>query len=102
MALRVLGENLIENRIYRDIEECETWEDILATIHKGLKPHTKHLLRAVTDEDVTRLTEIRIKRISKFDSFKADRLIEGLEGDIDQVKHHLDHLTDYAIEWFEC
>ena len=90
----------IENRIYRDIEECETWEDILATIHKGLKPHTKHLLRAVTDEDVTRLTEIRIKRISKFDSFKADRLIEGLEGDIDQVKHHLDHLTDYAIEWF--
>ncbi|MDA0913095.1 MAG: DNA gyrase/topoisomerase IV subunit A [Bacteroidetes bacterium] len=90
----------IENRIYRDIEECETWEEILSTIHKGLKPHIKHLLREVTDEDVTRLTEIRIKRISKFDSFKADRLIEGLEGDIDQVKHHLNHLTDYAIEWF--
>ena len=90
----------IENRVYRDIEECETWEDILSSIHVGLKPHIGHLLRAVTDDDVTRLTEIRIKRISKFDAFKADRLIEGLEGDIAQVKHHLEHLTDYAIEWF--
>ena len=90
----------IENRVYRDIEECETWEDILSSIHLGLKPHIGHLLRAVTDDDVTRLTEIRIKRISKFDAFKADRLIEGLEGDIAQVKYHLEHLTDYAIEWF--
>ena len=90
----------IENRIYRDIEECETWEEILQTIHAGLKPHIKHLLREVTDEDVTRLTEIRIKRISRFDAFKADQLIEGLEGDIAQVKHHLAHLVDYAIEWF--
>ena len=63
----------IENRIYRDIEECETWEEILAAIHEGLKPHIKHLLREVTDEDVTRLTEIRIKRISKFDSFQGRR-----------------------------
>ena len=91
----------IENRVYRDIEECETWEEILKTIHTGLKPYTKHLLREVTDEDVTRLTEIRIKRISKFDAFKADRIIEGLDGDIDQVKHHLAHLTDYAVEWFK-
>jgi len=90
----------IENRIYRDIEECETWEDILSSIHLGLKPHIGHLLRAVTDDDVTRLTEIRIKRISKFDGYKADQLIEGLEGDITQVKHHLEHLTDYAIDWF--
>lgn len=90
----------IENRIYRDIEECETWEEIMESIHSGLRPHTKHLLRAVTDDDVTRLTEIRIKRISKFDSFKADQLIEGLEGDIAQVRFHLEHLTDYAIEWF--
>ncbi|MDE0871175.1 MAG: DNA gyrase/topoisomerase IV subunit A [Flavobacteriales bacterium] len=90
----------IENRVYRDIEECETWEDILSAIHLGLKPFTKHLLREVTDEDVTRLTEIRIKRISKFDAFKADQVIEGLEGDIDQVNHHLNHLTEYAITWF--
>ena len=91
----------IENRIYRDIEECETWEEILAAIHDGLKPHIKHLLREVTDEDVTRLTEIRIKRISKFDSFKADERIAALEEDIEKVKHHLDHLTDYAIDWFK-
>jgi topoisomerase IV subunit A len=91
----------IENRIYRDIEECETWEEILAAIHKGLKPHTQHLLRAVTDEDVTRLTEIRIKRISKFDTYKADEYLSKLEEDITQVKHHLDNLTDFAIEYFK-
>ena len=91
----------IENRIYRDIEECETWEAILETIHAGLEPHIQHLIRPVTDEDVTRLTEIRIKRISKFDSFKADQLIEGLEADIEQVQYHLDHLTEYAVDWFK-
>ena len=57
----------IENRIYRDIEEEETWEGVIKAIDKGLKPHTKHLRRAVTEEDIVRLTEIRIKRISKFD-----------------------------------
>lgn len=91
----------IEKRIYRDIEECETWEDIISTIHKGLKPHIKHLLREVTDEDVTRLTEIKIKRISKFDSFKADEHLAKLEEEIEEVKHHLDHLVDYAIEYFK-
>ena len=90
----------IENRVYRDIEECETWDEILTAIHVGLKPHTQHLLRSVTDEDVTRLTEIRIKRISKYDGFKADQLIEGLEADIEQVKFHLANLTDYAVDWF--
>lgn len=91
----------IENRIYRDIEECETWEAILETIHAGLKPHIKHLLREVTDEDVTRLTEIRIKRISKFDGFKADEKIKALEGEIAETQHHLDHLVDYAIAYFK-
>lgn len=91
----------IENRIYRDIEECETWEAILSTIHKGLKPHVKHLLREVTDEDVTRLTEIRIKRISKFDSFKADEKIKGIEEEISEINHNLEHLTDFAIDYFK-
>ena len=91
----------IENRIYRDIEECETWEEILSTIHEGLKPHIKHLLREVTDEDVTRLTEIRIKRISKFDSFKADERLAALEGEIARVKHDLEHLTEFAIAYFQ-
>jgi topoisomerase-4 subunit A len=91
----------IENRIYRDIEECETWEAIIETIHKGLKPYTKHLLREVTDEDVARLTEIKIKRISRYDSFKADEAIARIEEEIAQIKHDLEHLTDYAIAYFK-
>lgn len=91
----------IENRIYRDIEECETWEAIIETIHKGLKPHIKHLIREVTDDDVARLTEIKIKRISKFDSFKADELIKRIEDEIEQIKHDLNHLVDYAIAYFK-
>ena len=91
----------IENKIYRDIEEAETWDEVIGNIRAGLEPHIGHLLRAVTDEDIIRLTEIRIKRISKFDKEKADALIEALEGDIEQVKHHLAHLVDYAIDWFK-
>lgn len=91
----------IEKRIYRKIEECETWEEIMDTIHKGLKPFTKHLLRKVTDEDVTRLTEIKIKRISKFDSFKADEHLAKLEGQIDVVNNKLENLTDTAIAYFK-
>ncbi len=91
----------IDNRIYHDIEEEETWEGVIEAIDKGLKPHTKHLLRAVTRDDILRLTEIRIKRISKFDLDKAQQNIEALEGRIAEVKHHLDHLTDYAIDYFK-
>ncbi|MFY7970561.1 MAG: DNA gyrase/topoisomerase IV subunit A [Flavobacteriales bacterium] len=91
----------IEKRIYRQIEECETWEEILQTIHKGLKPHVKKFYRAITDEDVTRLTEIRIKRISKFDSFKADEHLAKLEANIAEVQHKLEHLTDTAIAYYK-
>ncbi|HEU0137236.1 MAG TPA: DNA gyrase/topoisomerase IV subunit A, partial [Flavobacterium sp.] len=90
----------IENRIYRDIEEEETWEGVIRAIDAGLKPYTTHLKRAVTDEDIARLTEIRIKRISKFDIDKAQEKIESLEGDIEQVKHNLANLTDFAIAFF--
>ncbi len=91
----------IENRIYRDIEEEETWEGVIEAIDKGLKPHTKHLKRAVTEEDIVRLTEIRIKRISKFDIDKAQQKIDALEGEIAQVKHHLDNIVDFAIDYFK-
>lgn len=91
----------IEKRIYRNIEECETWEAVLETIDKGLKPYKKKFLREITTDDIIRLTEIKIKRISKFDSFKADELIRSLEDEIKQVKHHLANLTDYAIEYFK-
>jgi topoisomerase-4 subunit A len=90
----------IENRIYRDIEEEETWEGVITAIDKGLKPHIKHLKRAVTEDDIVRLTEIRIKRISKFDIDKAQQKIDALEAQIAEVKHHLEHLIDYAIAYF--
>ncbi|HEY5689033.1 MAG TPA: DNA gyrase/topoisomerase IV subunit A [Yeosuana sp.] len=90
----------IENRIYRDIEEEETWEGVIQAIDKGLLPHIKHLKRAITQEDIERLTEIRIKRISKFDIDKAQQKIEALEDQIAQVKHHLENLIDYAIAYF--
>ncbi|MEP4948052.1 MAG: DNA gyrase/topoisomerase IV subunit A, partial [Flavobacteriaceae bacterium] len=91
----------IENRIYRDIEEEETWEGVISAIDKGLKPFTKNLKRAVTEEDIVRLTEIRIKRISKFDLEKAQQLIDSLDEKIAQTKHHLKHLVDYAIDYFK-
>jgi topoisomerase IV subunit A len=91
----------IENRIYRDIEEQETWEGVIKAIDEGLKPHIGHLKRAITEEDIVRLTEIRIKRISKFDIDKAQQKIEALEDEIAKVKHHLDHLVDYAVAYFE-
>ncbi|WP_294323953.1 DNA gyrase/topoisomerase IV subunit A [Chryseobacterium sp. sg2396] len=90
----------IENRIYHDIEEVKTWEEVLKTIDKGLKPHTGHLLRAVTEEDILRLTEIRIKRISRFDLNKFKENIAALEGKIEQVKHHLANLIQYAIDYY--
>jgi len=91
----------IENRIYRDIEEEETWEGVISAIDEGLKPHIKHLKRAITEEDIVRLTEIRIKRISKFDIDKAQQLIESLEDKIAETKNYLENLTDYAIEYFK-
>jgi topoisomerase IV subunit A len=106
----------IQNRIYRDIEECETWEAVLETIHKGLHQYVLtpstlatatpkdtriRLLRDITEDDILRLTEIRIKRISKFNSFKADEEIAKLNEELAQVKHDLEFLTEYAITYFE-
>ena len=91
----------IEERIYRRIEKSETWENVLAEIREGLKPFLKTLRREVTDDDITRLTEIKIKRISKFNRFQADEQIKKLEAEMKEVKHHLKHLTEYAIAWFE-
>src|SRR5690606_20018850 len=91
----------IENRIYRDIEEEETWEGVISAIDNGLKPHIKHLRREVTEEDIVRLTEIKIKRISKFDSFKADEIINRLEDAMAEVKHHLNNLVDFAIDYYK-
>lgn len=103
----------IENRIYRDIEEAESWKEVLNVIDAGIhkfistpnRPNENkssiELFRDVTEEDLVRLTEIKIKRISKFDSFKADELIKKIEDELTEVQFHLDHLIDHAIRYFE-
>jgi len=91
----------IENRIYRDIEEAETWEAVIKAIDEGLEPFKSRFRREITEDDIVRLTEIKIKRISKFDSFKADEYIRSLEDDIAMVKHHLETLVDYAVDYFK-
>ena len=91
----------IENRIYRKIEECETWEAVIDAIDKGLKPFKKLLRREVTTDDIVRLTEIKIKRISKYDSFKADEYIKKLEEEMAEVADNLANLVRFAIAYFE-
>jgi len=90
----------IENRLYLLIEDCETWEAIIQTIDKGLDPFKKLLKREVTEEDITKLTEIKIKRISKFDSFKADEQIKSLEDQIAETKGHLANIVNYTIDFY--
>lgn len=90
----------IEERIYRDIEEVETWEGVITTIDKGLAPFKKRLLRTVTREDIIQLTEIKIKRISKFDVKKADEHIKGLEVELEEINNHLKNIIPYAINYF--
>ena len=91
----------IEKRIYRDIEESETWEAVIADIDKGLDPFKKLLLREVTREDIIQLTEIKIKRISKFDVKKANEHIKGIETEIEEVKNHLKNLIPFPINYFK-
>ena len=104
----------IEKRIYHEIEECESWEEVMATIYRELARYVATpsdppqpgdarlpMHRNIDDDDITRLTEIRIKRISKYNAFKADELIAQIEADLLQVQHDLDHLTEYAIAYFE-
>ncbi len=96
-----LEQIFIENRIYRDIEECETWEEVLKTIDKGLDPFKPQFYREITEDDIIRLTEIRIKRISKFDSFKADELMRKLEEELADTEYHLDNLIQFSIDYFK-
>jgi topoisomerase-4 subunit A len=91
----------IENRIYRSIEEVDTWEGVIETIDVELKPFVKRLKRDIVRDDIIRLTEIKIKRISKFDIDKAQQRIEALEGEIENIKHHLNNLIEYAISHFK-
>lgn len=103
----------IEKRIYRDIEECENWDCVLKTIDSGLRKYVATpgdkkpgetrlmLMRDIVEDDIVKLTEIKIKRISKYNSFKTDELISNLEKELEQVNYDLEHLTDFAIKYFQ-
>ncbi|MFZ1455070.1 MAG: DNA gyrase/topoisomerase IV subunit A [Saprospiraceae bacterium] len=104
----------IENRIYRDIEECESFEEVVKAIDLGLKKYVATpsdplkpgdgrllLMRDIAEDDIIRLTEIKIKRISKYNKFRADEMMAQILADLEQVKFDLEHLTEYAIAYFE-
>ena len=91
----------IENKIYRDIEDCETWDAVIEAIREGLEPHIKHLKEPVSDDDIVRLTEIKIKRISKFDLDKANENLNRIEDAIADLKNKLANLVDYAVDYFK-
>ncbi len=91
----------IEQRIYRQIETCETWEAVLQAIDQGLAPYKKNFYRPITQEDIIQLTEIKIKRISKYDTTQAQSKLRALQGSLSQVEHDLQHLTQYAIQYFK-
>jgi topoisomerase-4 subunit A len=91
----------IENRIYRNIEECETFEDVIKTIDKGLEPYKPDFYREITEEDILNLTEIRIKRISKYDGFKAEELMRRWEQELAETENHLANIVKFAIDYFK-
>ncbi len=91
----------IENRIYRDIEECETFEDVIDTIWRGMNKFKKLFIRELNEDDILRLTEIKIKRISKYDGFKADDYIAKIQAELEQIKNDLANLKPFAIKYFE-
>ncbi|MFN2313049.1 MAG: DNA gyrase/topoisomerase IV subunit A [Bacteroidales bacterium] len=90
----------IEKRIYRDIEESETWEAVITAIDIGLKPYKKLFKRDITRDDIIRLTEIKIKRISKYDSSRADEHIKNIEGELEEVINHLGNIIPYTINYY--
>ena len=91
----------IEKRIYRNIEECTTWESVIETIDAGLKPYRKKFKRAITRDDIVALTEIKIKRISKYDVKEQDEKIRGLESQLKEVEHNLANIRPYTIAWYK-
>lgn len=91
----------IENRIYQKIEDCETWESVITTIDEALVPFVKNFYRAITRDDIIRLTEIKIKRISKFNKFEADNYIHKLEEDLKQTRQYLKNIIDYSIAYYQ-
>mgnify|MGYP001379942779 FL=1 len=91
----------IENKIYRLIEDCETWESVQETVYKALLPYETKLLKPISNEDIIKLLELHIKRISKYNTFEADRHIKDIETNIEEIKNHLANIVLYTINYFK-
>ena len=91
----------IENRLYRNIEEIEEWDKVLSTINISLKPFTNHLKKDINNDDLIRLTEIKIKRITKFDINKAKDEIKNIESLILEIKNKIKNINDFLIDYFK-
>ena len=90
----------IENRIYIEIENCKTWDSVINTIDKGLEPFKSQFYREITKDDIVKLTEIKIKRISKYNSYKADEIIKNYHEELKKANYHLKNIIQYAIDYF--
>ncbi len=98
----LLEKIVFEKKIYQELEKKHpTWEDVLLAIEKAFAPYTKQLKRAVTREDVIKLTEKPVRRIYKLDIDELIRQIKAIEEEMNQVQYHLAHLTEYTIQYFE-
>lgn len=91
----------IEKKIYRKIEDCETWESVVDTVFTSLKPYEENLHKPIVQDDIIKLLELHIKRISKYNSIEADKHIKNIEVNIDEVKNHLNNIVDYTINYFK-
>tara|TARA_B100002052_G_scaffold252233_1_gene240702 strand:+ start:1893 stop:4457 length:2565 start_codon:yes stop_codon:yes gene_type:complete len=91
----------IENKIYRLIEEVETWEEVLKTIDKALLPYVSTLKEDIKKDDLIYLTDLKIKKITKYDIDKTSKNLKKLEYDIDEVLNNINHINDYTILFFE-
>lgn len=101
--LASLEKIFIEERIYKDkeYEEGKDYNIVIKHIHKRLKPFSKIFIRAITDDDIKRLFEIKMRRILRFSSKEAENNLLNLEEEMSEVKNHLDNLTDFAINYFK-
>jgi len=102
LQAKTLIQIFIENRIYKRIEECKTYEAVIAAVFKGLEPFRRKLRRDVTNEDVEMLLEVRIKRISRFDIDKNRKDIKDIIDELAQVEKHLKALKAYAVSYLKA
>ena len=101
LHFRTLERIFIEERIYKKIEQCKTNEAVIAAVYDGFKPFRKELVRDLSDADVDRLLQVRIRRISLFDINKHREEMEKIKADLDETRKNLKNLTKYVIGHLE-